>query len=92
MTTINLTGQLICHNDEEASIVEAFLPRHVELTRSELGCISFEVTPKDDPRIWDVSEFFKDAASFTAHQERVKASEWGQATAAIKREYSVSGL
>lgn len=92
MTPINLTGQLICRNNEEVSIVEAYLPRHVELTRSELGCISFQVNPTDDPRVWEVAESFKDAVSFTSHQERVKASEWGQATAAIKRDYSVSGL
>lgn len=89
---IDLTGQLICHGDEEIAVVMEFLPQHVELTHAEPGCISFEVNQTDDPRVWDVAERFRDADAFHSHQARVKASAWGRATAGIKRSYSVTGL
>lgn len=92
MKTINLTGQLICQGDDEIAVVAGLIPRHIELTRAELGCISFEVNQTDDPRVWDVTESFQDADSFHLHQARVKANEWGRATAGIKRSYSVTGL
>lgn len=92
MNNINLTGRLVCQGDEESAVVTKFLPRHIELTRAEPGCISFEVKQTDDPLVWDVEECFQDADSFRLHQRRVKASEWGRATAGIKRNYSVTGL
>ncbi|WP_104091479.1 putative quinol monooxygenase [Arthrobacter sp. GMC3] len=92
MNTIDLTGQLICKGDDEIAVVTEFLPRHIELTHAEPGCISFEVNPTDDPRVWNVAERFQDADSFHSHQARVKASDWGRATAGIKRSYSITGL
>ncbi|MBP2372632.1 putative quinol monooxygenase [Paeniglutamicibacter psychrophenolicus] len=92
MNSINLTGQLICQNDEEIAVVTEFLPRHIELTRAEPGCISFEVNQTDNPQVWDVAECFQNADSFALHQTRVNASEWRRATAGIKRSYSVTGL
>ncbi|MHA7175951.1 putative quinol monooxygenase [Arthrobacter sp. Sr24] len=92
MNNIILTGQLICQDDAETALVKKFLPRHVELTLAESGCISFAVQQSVNPWVWDVSECFEDARSFELHQARVKASEWGHATVAIKRSYSVSGL
>lgn len=92
VSSIELTGQLICRDEEQIAVVAEFLPRHIELTRAEPGCISFEVNQAGDPLVWDVAERFHDADSFHLHQARVKASEWGRATAGIKRNYSVSGL
>lgn len=92
MTKIHLTGQLLCNDDAEVTVVSEFLPRHIDLTRAEPGCISFEVHQTTDPRIWDVAECFQDAHSFETHQSRVKASEWGRATSGILRSYSVLGL
>jgi quinol monooxygenase YgiN len=92
VNTINLTGQLICQNEDELAIVAGFLPRHIDATRAEPGCISFEVTQTEDPLVWDVSECFHDVHSFEFHQARASAGEWGRATAGIKRSYSVSGL
>lgn len=92
MNNINLTGRLVCQGGEESAVVTKFLPRHIELTQAEPGCISFEVKQTDDPLVWDVEECFHDADSFRLHQTRVKASEWGRATAGIKRNYSVTGL
>nr|WP_275901874.1 antibiotic biosynthesis monooxygenase [Brevibacterium zhoupengii] len=87
-----MTGQLICRSDEENAAVVELLPRHIELTLAEPGCVSFAVEQSDDPWIWDVTECFKDARSYDLHQARVQASEWGHATADIERSYTISGL
>ena len=92
MKNITLTGQLICGGNDELAAVQELLPRHLELTRAEAGCISFSVEQSDDPWVWTVSERFHDASSFEFHQARVKASDWGRATASIKRSYVVTGL
>lgn len=92
MSIVHLTGRLICRGAAEARIVAEHLPRHVELTRAEPGCISFEVTPTTDPLVWQVEERFEDEAVFRAHQARVAASDWGRATVGIERRYSIDGL
>ncbi len=91
MPHVTLSGQLVCADDREADIVSRHLPRHVELTRAEPGCLSFQVRPTGDPRVWQVDECFADAAAFAAHQERVASSRWGRATAGIERRYAVRG-
>ncbi|MGO2542936.1 MAG: putative quinol monooxygenase [Specibacter sp.] len=91
MNHIELSGQLFCAGEDQLAAVEELLPRHIELTRAEPGCLSFEVEQTDDPFVWEVSERFMDAGSFERHQMRVKASEWGRATAGMKRNYSVTG-
>lgn len=91
MNNIELTGQLICAGEDQLAVVAAHLPRHIELTRAEPGCLSFEVEQTDDPFVWEVSERFEDSGSFERHQMRVKASEWGRATEGMKRNYSVTG-
>ena len=90
--TIRLTGRLICATEDEAATVRRHLPEHIRLTRAEPGCLSFEVRPTDQPGVWQVDETFADAAAFAAHQTRTRASAWWQATAAIRREFSVTGL
>jgi quinol monooxygenase YgiN len=92
MPRIQLTGILICANEEQAAIVATHLPRHIELTRAEAGCIRFDVTSTPDALVWDVAELFATADAFRAHQERVAASEWGTATAGIERKYSIAEL
>lgn len=92
MPRIQLTGTLICATGEQTEIVATHLPRHIELTRAEAGCVRFNVTPTDDPLVWDVAELFATAEAFRAHQERVAASEWGAATAGIERKYSIHEL
>jgi quinol monooxygenase YgiN len=90
MSNVALTGRLVCANDEEEAAVLRHLPRHVELTRAEEGCLAFDVQPTSDRLVWTVSERFADQAAFEAHQARVRASEWGQATAGIVRDYVIS--
>ncbi len=84
---IELTGHLFCATQAQAEIVRIHLPRHVELTRAETGCVRFEVTPTSDPLVWQVHEVFSSRVEFEAHQRRVRDSEWGQVTAGIERDY-----
>jgi quinol monooxygenase YgiN len=92
MNEVRLTGRLVCKNADEARRVSDNLPKHIALTRAEPGCISFSVAPTADPMTWQVEERFEDEAVFTAHQNRVTGSEWGQLTAGIERRYSIEGL
>ncbi|WP_299140934.1 putative quinol monooxygenase [uncultured Tateyamaria sp.] len=89
---VTLTGTLRCKTPEEAARVRAALPAHVALTRAEPGCVSFDVTPTDDPIIWTVAEEFTDPAAFDAHQARAAASDWARETAGIERDYVVKGM
>lgn len=90
MSTVELVGRLVCEHGDEAKIVRGHLPRHIELTRAEEGCLHFDVKRTDDPLVWTVSERFVSQAAFEVHQVRVGASEWGRATAGIKRDYVIS--
>jgi quinol monooxygenase YgiN/ribosomal protein S18 acetylase RimI-like enzyme len=87
-----LSGQLVCHTQDQADTVRDHLPLHLALTRAEPGCRSFNVTTTSNPLMWQVEETFEHQAAFEAHQKRVASSEWGQATAGIERRYSVIGL
>ncbi|GGA95863.1 putative quinol monooxygenase [Allosediminivita pacifica] len=88
---VHLNGHLICSSPDELATVETYLPDHIRLTRAEPGCLSFDVTQTEDPMVWRVAECFIDRAAFEAHQRRVKASDWGRATAGIRRAYEVTG-
>ncbi|MGO1560911.1 Arginase/agmatinase/formimionoglutamate hydrolase [Actinomycetales bacterium JB111] len=90
MTAVELNGRLMCRDRDEAAIVLRHLPTHIRLSRAEAGCLRFDVEPTDDPLVWTVSERFVDREAFDAHQARVRASDWGQATSAIAREYAVT--
>lgn len=88
---VHLNGHLICSTPDELATVEAYLPDHIRLTRTEPGCLSFEVSQTEDPMVWHVAEVFTDRAAFEAHQRRAQASDWGRATAGIRRAYEVTG-
>jgi quinol monooxygenase YgiN len=92
MGSVELIGQLVCRNDDEAVVVARHLPLHMTLTRAEVGCLSFDVSPTDDPLVWDVHERFGNPEVFRAHQARGATSEWGRVTAGIERRYTVAGL
>lgn len=92
MSNVFLSGHLVCSDQDQAAVVAQFLPLHIELTRAEQGCLSFDVNLTQDPLVWQVDEQFQDAASFRAHQQRVAGSEWGRATANIDRQYEIKGI
>ncbi|MDO4243256.1 MAG: antibiotic biosynthesis monooxygenase [Actinomyces sp.] len=84
-----LTGELRCADEEQAARVRRYLPRHIELSRAEPGCLSFEVTATGDPLLWRVEEAFVDEEAFARHQARVAASQWGRKTQGIERRYEI---
>ena len=90
MGVIHLTGRLICASHAQARAVMMGLPEHIRLTRAEAGCLSFDVTPTDDPLVWQVEERFADRAAFEAHQARTGASDWAVQTAGIPRDYTIT--
>lgn len=75
---------------QEVEILKKFLPEHSRLTKAELGCLSFEVTPTDDPLVWQVEECFIDQQAFEQHQNRTRSSAWWNATSHIRRDYKIS--
>jgi|SRR6478672_13810863 len=64
MSNVFLTGQLVCSDQKQVTVVAQHLPLHIKLTRAEQGCLSFEVKPTQNPLVWQVDEQFQDAASF----------------------------
>lgn len=84
---VGLSGRLICANTAELMIAMALLPAHITASRAEPGCLRFDLWQDDDPHIWHLREVFTDDAAFAAHQTRTAASEWGQASTAIRRDF-----
>ena len=89
---IRLRGHLICQSAEEAAAVRWHLPQHIAASRNEPGCLSFDVTPTDDPLMFEVMETFRTRADFDAHQARTRASPWFDATRQILRDFRVEEL
>ena len=89
---IRLRGQLICATSEESAAVQAHVAEHTRLSRAEPGCLSFEVTPTDDPLRWEVLETFRTQTDFNAHQARTRASDWFDATHNILRDFRVEAI
>lgn len=61
---VRLSGQLVCHTEDQVATVRDHLPWHLSLTRDEPGCRSFNVTTTNYPLIWQVEEYFEHAAAF----------------------------
>lgn len=77
--------------DSVLSAVVAELPKHIELTRREEGCLIFEVhRDPDKPNIFRIYEEFVDQTAFEAHQLRVRQSVWGQVATDVERHYDVT--
>lgn len=89
---IKLTGYIDVPADRLEAVSKA-LPCHVALTRSEPGCLSFDVTPDITvPGRFQVAELFIDQEAFDAHQRRTKSSEWASVTTDIPRTYQIEDL
>ena len=89
---IRLKGHLICMSEDEAQTVRQHLAEHIRLSRSESGCLSFDVSETDDPMVWDVQESFRTREDFDAHQTRTRQSRWFVATRHILRDFRVEEL
>ncbi len=90
MGIVRLAGRVICTNPADAALVCAHVADHITLTLAEPGCLSFAVTPTDDPLIWRVDESFVDEPAFDAHQTRTRASDWYRLTSHIARDYVIA--
>lgn len=92
MSKVTLSGYIVVP-DADLAAVEAELPRHIENTRKERGCLRFEVTRDDtDRNHFRVFEEFVDPAAFRQHQQRVAGSRWGEISRNVIRHYQVEGL
>ena len=70
-----------------------FLPRHIQLSAAENGCLFFRVSQDThNPHNFNVFECFDSAFSYQRHQSRVKNSEWSQVTQNCQRDYDIIGL
>lgn len=89
------TGKLYLNGYFEApadqlAAVEAGLQTHIDLTRAEAGCVSFDITPSPDiPGRFIVAEVFESEAAFEVHKARTAASDWAAISADCKREFSI---
>ncbi len=89
MSKVILSGFIVVPSRDLASVIDE-LPAHISLTKSEPGCLVFEVNQRnEDINTFDVYEEFIDRESFEAHQERVRTSKWGQVTSNVQRHYEV---
>lgn len=84
---MRLRGQLVCMSDDEAQAVRTHLQAHIDASRHEPGCLTFEITPTDDPMVWEVMEAFRTREDFNAHQTRTRQSPWFAATRDILRDF-----
>ena len=63
---------------------------HIKLTRSEEGCLLFEVKESGDQQdVFEVYEVFDSLTSFEEHQIRTKQSSWGKFTKDFQRSYEI---
>jgi len=76
---------------EDLDAVQKALPAHIETTREEAGCLMFDVVQdQENKNRFNVHEAFVDKASFYAHQDRARNSNWGVVSANIEKHYHVN--
>jgi len=90
LSKIILQGHIIVA-DAELGVVTNALVNHSALTKAEVGCLIFEVTP-DSTNLnkFFVYEEFVDQAAFDKHQTRVKQSTWGEISKNVQRHYQIT--
>jgi len=90
MSKVILQGHIVVPNSD-LDRVKAELATHIQLTKSEVGCLKFEVSPDlENPNQFHVYEEFVSQADFDEHQVRVKNSKWGRVTKEVERYYNIS--
>lgn len=87
---IRLTGTLTGQTPDDLKIVEAYLPDHINLSRAEPGCISFDLIQTADRLVWQLDESYVDKAAFEAHQTRNRASIWWEMSQGLVRDFKIT--
>ena len=90
MSWITLQGHIIVSDDDLPLVSEA-LPQHIALTRTEPGCLIFNVSQdSEDPNKFYVYEEFIDRAAFDAHQRRAAGTRWAVVAGKVETHYEIS--
>lgn len=90
MSKIVLHGYILVAAADLAAVTRA-LPEHIKLSRSESGCVVFDVARDQNRKHrFNVYEEFVDRAAFELHQQRVKNSVWGKISANVERHYCIN--
>jgi (4S)-4-hydroxy-5-phosphonooxypentane-2,3-dione isomerase len=77
--------------DTDLENIKSELPKHIDLTRKEEGCVVFEVIQDtDNPNKFSVYEEFINDKAFEFHQQRVRNSTWSSVTGNVKRNYEIT--
>lgn len=92
MKKIILSGSILVAIDELESIRKS-LPLHIAQTRSEPGCIVFEVEEsRKELGRFEVYEEFDSKAAFERHHRRVRDSQWGVVSKNVIRNYAIKEI
>lgn len=92
MSKVILQGHILVPDNDLEAVTQA-LVAHKELTLSEPGCIVFRVSQSTlQPNRFEIYEEFTNRDAFEAHQQRVKASEWGKISKNVTRHYQVTDV
>ncbi|PTQ71934.1 quinol monooxygenase YgiN [Celeribacter persicus] len=87
VSKILLTGTMTCA-PEEVEHVLALMPEHIRLSRAEPGCLQFDLWQDEvRPTEFHVTEVFRDAYAFDAHQDRTRSSDWFRVTGHMHRDF-----
>ncbi len=90
MARITLTGTLTCPNEDDADAVARYVQEHIDLSRAEAGCEKFDITPTDDPLVWQVDEIWTDRPAYEAHQARTRGSVWFIISRDVRRDFELT--
>lgn len=92
MSKVILQGHILVPDNDLEAVTQALVV-HKELTLLEPGCIVFRVSQSTlQPNRFEVYEEFTSRDAFEAHQQRVKASEWGKISKNVTRHYQVTDV
>lgn len=87
---VKISGTLTA-SGADIEIARRLIPEHVALSRAEPGCLKFNLEEAPDtPGLWVLDEEFADQSAFDFHQQRTRASQWGQASTNMVRDFTVA--
>ncbi len=92
MSKVRVTGYLQVPEDELASVL-AGLGQHIELSRQEAGCLTFDIQQDDaNPCRLNLYEEYQDQAAFEAHKQRAGNSAWASVSKNVERFLDVAEI